>query len=120
MKKENITNITVNSIKDIPKGKTDWERTDAITEAEAYQNAEKDPDAQPLSLKKSLEQTIDIKLIRSKLSMTQEQFANTFHLSLPTLRDWEQNRVRPDQAARTLLRVIERNPEAVKIALKSA
>ncbi len=120
MKKENISNITVNSIKGIPKGKTDWERIDAMKEKEALQNAKIDPDAQPLSSNKNLQQTIDVKLIRSKLSMTQEQFASTFHLSLPTLRDWEQNRVRPDQAARTLLRVIERNPAAVKMALVSA
>ena len=112
--------ITVNSLKDLPKGKTDWERVDAMTEEEAHQNALKDPDAPPLSLGKDLRPTVDVKLIRIKLGMTQQEFAKTFHLSLPTLRDWEQRRVYPDQAARTLLKVIERNPEGVKQALKIA
>ncbi len=48
------------------------------------------------------------------------QLTKTRIISLPTLRDWEQRRVRPDQAARTLLRVIEQNPEAVENALKIA
>jgi putative transcriptional regulator len=45
------------------------------------------------------------------------QFAATFGLSLSVVRDWEQGRFVPDQAARTLLKVIARNPEAVKEAL---
>ena len=56
----------------------------------------------------------------SKVRLSRQEFAKTFHLSLAALRDWEQRRVRPDQAARTLLRVIERNPEAVWNALKIA
>lgn len=120
MKKENITTIIVNSLEDIPKGNTNWDRIDAMTDEEVYQNALNDPDAPPLSLRKDLKLTVDVKLIRTKLGMTQKEFAKTFFLSLSTLRDWEQRRVRPDQAARTLLKVIERNPEAVKNALKVA
>ncbi len=123
MKNKNITAITVNSLKEIPQGKTDWKRIDSMTEEEVYQNALNDPDAliePPLSQRKDLHPTVDVKLIRAKLSMTQQEFAKTFHLSLATLRDWEQRRVRPDQAARTLLKVIERNPNAVRNALKIA
>lgn len=50
----------------------------------------------------------DIRVIRKKLRLTQQQFAATFHLSLAAMRDWEQTRYQPDQAARTLLRVIAR------------
>ena len=120
MKKKNITTITVNSLEEIPQGKTDWKRIDAMTEEEAHQNALNDLDAPPLFLRKDLQPTVDVKLIRAKMNMTQQEFAKKFHLSLPTLRDWEQRRVRPDQAARTLLRVIEQNPEAVENALKIA
>ena len=35
-----------------------------------------------------------------------------------TLRDWEQGRVEPDQAARAYLTVIAREPETVREALK--
>jgi hypothetical protein len=34
------------------------------------------------------------------------------------LRDWEQGRVEPDQAARAYLKVIVREPETVREALK--
>ena len=104
MKRKNITTITINSLKETPQGKTDWKRVDSMTEEEVYQNALNDPDAPPLSQRKDLQPTVNVKLIRAKLGMTQQEFAKTFHLSLAALRDWEQRRVRPDQAARTLLR----------------
>lgn len=49
--------------------------------------------------------------------MTQEQFAAGFQVPLGTLRDWEQGTRIPDSAARTLLRVIDRNPEMVLATL---
>jgi len=38
--------------------------------------------------------------------------------NLRTLRDWEQGRREPEDIARAYLRVIERNPDAVKAALE--
>jgi putative transcriptional regulator len=58
-----------------------------------------------------------VKAIREKLQLSQRQFAEMFGLSLSVVRDWEQGRFIPDQAARALLKVIDRNPEAVKQAL---
>jgi putative transcriptional regulator len=58
-------------------------------------------------------QTIEVAAIRRKLGLSQEKFAVRFGLNLGVLRDWEQKRRNPDQAARTLLAVIEREPEAV-------
>jgi len=49
--------------------------------------------------------------------LSQEQFASRFGVPLGTLRDWEQGVSAPDTAARTLLRVIEHDPEAVLRAL---
>jgi putative transcriptional regulator len=40
--------------------------------------------------------------------MTGEVFAEALHLPLTTLRDWEQQRSRPDTLARALLLAIER------------
>jgi putative transcriptional regulator len=37
-----------------------------------------------------------------------------------TLRDWEQGRVEPDQAARAYLKVIAGNPDLVRQLLKPA
>lgn len=51
--------------------------------------------------------------------MTQEQFSREFDLPIGTVRDWEQGLKKPDSAARTLLRVIAHNPDAVIEALKA-
>jgi len=55
--------------------------------------------------------------IRKKLGLSRRRFAERFHLDARTLQDWEQGRRTPDQAARVLLTVIEREPEAVARAL---
>ena len=60
----------------------------------------------------------NVRSLRRKLNLTQEQFAHTFHLSLGAIRDWEQGRNQPDHAARALLRVIELNPDLVQRALQ--
>ena len=120
MNVNNIETIVVNNPNDLPEGKSDWNKVDALTNDDIYQKALSDPDAQPLDERKPVETFLNVKLIRAKLGMTQERFATTFHLSLATLKDWEQKRVKPDQAARTLLEVIKRNPNAVQNALKSA
>ena len=60
-----------------------------------------------------------VKAVRRQLGLSQVEFARTFALSVGTLRDWEQARKAPDRAARTLLRVIANNPEAVKQALQN-
>lgn len=62
---------------------------------------------------------VDVKAIRAGLGLTQAEFAARFGFSLATLRDWEQARRRPDSATRVLLRVIEREPEAVERALRT-
>ncbi len=63
---------------------------------------------------------IDVKRIREKLGMTQTKFADEFAFKLGTLRDWEQGRRVPDAAAKTLLTVIDKEPDAVRRALTSA
>ena len=63
---------------------------------------------------------IDIAAARKKLGMSQDVFAFTFGISAGTLRGWEQGRRRPEGPARVLLRVIDKEPEAVKRALAKA
>ena len=46
-----------------------------------------------------------------------EAFARRFGFSVAAVRDWEQQRRRPEKAARILLRMIERRPELVLEAL---
>lgn len=63
---------------------------------------------------------IDVRRIRTKLGMTQAQFAREFGFSIDTLRHWEQGRRMPDGAARAYLRVIDLAPKAVQNALRAA
>lgn len=61
--------------------------------------------------------SIDVRSVRSKLGMSQRQFAARFGLKLDTLRNWEQSKRVPDGTARVLLTLIDRDPEGVKRAL---
>ena len=63
---------------------------------------------------------VDVKAIRTKLGLSQESFGQRFGFSSAAVRDWEQHRRQPEQAARVLLLVIDRNPDVVYEALKGA
>jgi putative transcriptional regulator len=60
------------------------------------------------------------KAIREKLGMTQDQFSRALRIPLATLRNWEQNRVLPDPAARSLLNIVAKEPKAALRALRMA
>lgn len=60
---------------------------------------------------------VDVKKVRERLGLTQEQFALRFGLELDAVRNWERGRRPPDAAARSYLAVIDRRPEAVQDAL---
>ncbi len=78
-----------------------------------------DPDAQPLTADDfaRMKRTPQVRVIRRALGLSQEEFAEKFHIPIGTLRDWEQGRKVPDTAARAYLRVISHNPAAVTQAL---
>ena len=63
---------------------------------------------------------IDVKAIRTKLKMTQEEFAGRFGFSINTLRHWEQGKRRPEGPTRAYLLVIDRAPKTVQRALRAA
>jgi putative transcriptional regulator len=56
-------------------------------------------------------------VIRKRLKMTQEKFAQALRISAATLRNWEQGRNAIDPAARSLLIIVARNPKAALAAL---
>ncbi|ATE62245.1 helix-turn-helix domain-containing protein [Thauera sinica] len=60
---------------------------------------------------------VDVKALRTRVGMTQEQFAARFGFSTATLRHWERGDRTPRGPALVLLNVIERNPAAVIEAL---
>jgi putative transcriptional regulator len=55
----------------------------------------------------------DIASIRGKTGLSQARFAVLLGVSVRTLQDWEQGRRAPSGAARTLLMVADRNPDAL-------
>lgn len=68
----------------------------------------------------SVPDSIDVRAIRQKLGLTQQEFAMQFGFSLATVRNWEQGTRVPPGSQRVLLTVIDKAPEAVKAALEAA
>jgi putative transcriptional regulator len=60
---------------------------------------------------------VDPSVVRKRLRMSQTAFAHVFGVSVRTVQEWEQRRRRPTGAARALLQVIDREPEAVRRAI---
>ena len=63
--------------------------------------------------------TVDVSSARAKLGLSLDKFAATFGVSVGTVRNWEQGQRQPEGPARTLLAIIDREPEAVKRALSA-
>jgi putative transcriptional regulator len=61
----------------------------------------------------------DIKTARRKIGLSRDAFARVFGLSSATLRKWENGERRPTGAARVLLTIISREPEAALRAIRS-
>lgn len=98
---------------------TDWARLESMTEEEIEDNALADPDNPPWTEDELANawSPAETKKTRARLNMTQEEFAEKFQVPLGTLRDWERGVSIPDKSARTLLRVIAKDPDAVLRAL---
>jgi putative transcriptional regulator len=60
---------------------------------------------------------VNVKKIRRRLGPSQEAFARKYGFALSAIRDWEQGRRRPERSARILLKIVEKEPEAVTRAL---
>ena len=59
----------------------------------------------------------EVQAIRERLHMSQEAFAATIGVPVATVRNWEQHRTGIAPAARALLRILEREPDAALRAL---
>jgi putative transcriptional regulator len=87
-----------------------------LAEAVAYAEGKADENAYAVHIPARL----DVKAIRSRLKMTQQQFAARFGFNITTLRHWEQGRRAPEGPTRAYLLVIDRDPDAVQKALRIA
>lgn len=57
---------------------------------------------------------VDVKNIRARTGLSQDQFALAYGLEAATVRNWEQGRTRPDLPARTYLLMIGDDPEGIR------
>jgi putative transcriptional regulator len=55
----------------------------------------------------------DVAQTRQKTGLTQARFSQLLGVSVRTLQDWEQGRRAPSGAARTLLAIAAKNPQAL-------
>jgi putative transcriptional regulator len=89
-----------------------WQEIDAMTDDDIAKQIAANPDAAP-----DMALDFDVYAIRKATGMTQAEFATTYEFSIRTLQEWERGAKRPSGPARTLLRAIKANPEALRQAL---
>jgi putative transcriptional regulator len=61
---------------------------------------------------------VNVKAVREKLSLTQDEFARRYGFSTSAVQNWEQGRRRPERAARLLLLLIRDESEVVERQLE--
>ena len=106
--------------------KTNWKKIQELSEDDIVSRAKSDPDNLPLT-QVQLEKfkrvkpvkTINVKKVRQLLGVSQVKFAEYFGVSYRTIQEWEQQRKKPSGAARSLIKVILEEPEAVQRALSN-
>jgi putative transcriptional regulator len=120
-KKDNTVYSTLTS-KNRPKpSKTYLRELQALDESEITQAARADLDNPPLTdaqFQRAYRPWVPVQEVRTKLQLTQKQFAEKFRIPLATLKDWEQSRYAPDQAARNYLQLIAYDAKFVSKALE--
>ena len=56
----------------------------------------------------------EIVALREKLQMSQGVFAQAIHAKPATLKNWEQNRSKPNDQATVLIRILSKHPELIR------
>lgn len=104
-------NIDPDNRKLTAKGRIDPDRVDATTERDiALQQAADDAAATQEAAKFAGR-------VRKRLGLSQAEFAQRIGVSVETIRNWEQGKRCPTGAAKALLKVLDKAPEAALAAL---
>jgi putative transcriptional regulator len=104
--------IDVQNLKAKPVGRIDAARVDATTETDIAKHKAAD-DAEAL-----LDVAKFARRVRRRLGFSQLEFAERIDVSLDTIRNWEQGKRSPTGAAKALLKVLDKAPEAALAALR--
>ncbi len=89
------------------------ELIESLTDAAAHAKGEKS------GVRVHTVEVPDVRAIRRKLHMSQHEFAATYRIPLPTLKNWEQGRRNPDAPAAAYLQAIAKRPREISAALAS-
>lgn len=107
----------------------DWSKVDQTTDQEIDAMISEEPDTAPEWTDEELARAKhvlpdltgdDVRAIRQRLGLSQQQFAARFGFSVETIRNYEQGHRKPRGAARVLLQIIGNEPDAVTRALLRA
>ena len=114
MKKISIKRIKVNLTDpdSWPKGRVDKAALDRLTKADFVQIAAEEAE------EARRDAAAYARAVRQKMNLSQRAFAQNLHVSVETVRNWEQGKRAPTGAARTLLKVMDHAPDVVLGALK--
>ncbi len=111
---------------DLDLAKVDWAGLAEVSDEDIETSIANDPDLAPVFSDDELMRARrvlppplpdDVRAIRQRLGLSQEQFAGRYGFSVETIRNYEQGHRRPTGPARVLLRVIAGEPDAVTRAL---
>lgn len=94
------------------RGLIDTARVDATTEAEIESQMAKD------DLEAMLDSGKYIRRVRRRLGLSQVELSVRIGVSIKMIREWEQGRISPTGAAKSLLKILDRAPEASLLALR--
>jgi putative transcriptional regulator len=92
-------------------GRIDMARVDATTDADISNHQAID------EVDAMLDAAKFARRVRRRLGLTQVEFSDRLGISLDTIRNWEQGKRSPTGAAKALLKVLDKAPEAALAAL---
>jgi len=92
-------------------GRVNTSKLDATTETQIAQHAAQDDAAAIQDAAKFARR------VRRRLGFSQAEFATRIDVSLETIRNWEQGKRSPTGAAKALLKILDKAPEAALAAL---
>ena len=89
-----------------PIGRIDKTHVDRTSEQDIAQQAAQD------NLQAMLDAAEFTRRVRQRLGLTQREFAHRIHVSIDTIRNWEQGKRCPTGPAKTLLVLLDRLPRS--------
>lgn len=100
-----LVSINLDSFDPLKEGHVDYALIDATTEEDIARHILEDIQESKRVAGEEIQE------IRQQMGMTQEAFSDALHISVKTLRNWEQGIRLPTGPARTLLKILRARPE---------